>query len=67
MFCENFLSLTDCLITPRREGSELGGFDAETFILLVLIVLGKVEDELELRQAVVVPLRTMLVAAKEGL
>ena len=67
MFYKNFLSLTDCVITPKREGSELGGFDVETFLLLVLIVLEKVEDKLELRQAVVVPLRTMLVAAKEGL
>ena len=66
-FAKKFLSLTDCLITPMHEGSELEGFDVETFLLLVLIDLDREEDELELIQAVVVPLRTMLVVAKEGL
>ena len=45
----------------------LGGFDAETFLLLKLIGLEQEEDQLELRQEVVGSLRTKLVVAKEGL
>ena len=40
--------------------------DVETFLLLVLIVLERVEDKLELRQVVAESLRIMFVAAKEG-
>ena len=67
MFCKNFLSLIDCLITPKHEGQLLGDFDVETFLLLVSVVLERVEDELELKLVVVVPLRTMVVGAKEEL
>ena len=46
----------------------MGDFDAETFLLLVSVVLERVEraeDNLELKLIVVVPLRTMFVWAKE--
>ena len=45
----------------------MGEFDAETFLLLVSVVLERVEDEMELKLIVVVPLRTMFVGAKEEL
>ena len=61
-----FLPLTNCLITPRHEGCILGDIEVETFLLLVNS-LERVEDELELRQVVVEPLRTMFVATKEVL
>ena len=48
-----------------REGCELGGFDAGAFLLLDLIGLEQEEDELELRQVVVGPLRTKPVAKEE--
>ena len=66
-FCEIFLSVIDCLITPKREDRVMGGLDVETFLLLVSVVLERADDELELKLVVVVPLRTMVVGATEGL
>ena len=43
----------------------MGDLGAETFLLLVSAALERVEDELELKLVVVLPLRTMLVGAKE--
>ena len=40
-FCEKFLSLIDCLITPKHEVQELGDFDVETVPLLALVSFGK--------------------------
>ena len=54
------------MITPRRDSWVLGDFDAETFLDCVNS-LERVEDELELRQVVVEPQRTMFDAAKEVL
>ena len=54
------------MITPRRDGRVLGDFDVETFLDCVNS-LERVEDELELKQVVVEPLRTMFDAAKEVL
>ena len=51
MFCENFLSLIDCLITPKNEVQG-------TSLLFVLVILKRAEDELELIPEVVAPLRT---------
>ena len=34
-FCENLLSLIDCLITLKREGRVMGDLDVETFPLTV--------------------------------
>ena len=62
-----FFSLIDCLITPKREGRVVGDFDIETFLLLMSVVLERAEDELELKLVVVVPLRTMVIGAKEKL
>ena len=67
MFCENFLSLIDCLITPKCESRVMGDLGAETFILLVSVVLERAEDKLELKIVVVVPLRTILLGTKEEL
>ena len=64
-FCKNFLSLIDCLITPKHEVPELGDFDIGTFLLLVLVSLESMEVELELILVVVTPLRTKDVEAKE--
>ena len=44
----------------------MGDLDAETFPLLALAVLERVEDELELILIVVTPLNTTDVGAKEG-
>ena len=55
------------LITPKREGLVLGDFDVETSLLFVLVVFERAEDELELKLAVVVPLRTIVVGVKEEL
>ena len=44
----------------------MGDLDVETFLLLVSVVLERAEDELELILTVVIPLRTMVVGAKEG-
>ena len=44
-FCENFLSLIDCLITPKREGREVGGFDEQIFLWIESRVLELVADE----------------------
>ena len=65
MFCENFLSLIACLITPKREGRVMGDLDVETSLLLVSVDLERAEDELELILTVVVPLRTTDTGAKE--
>lgn len=61
-----FLSLTDSLITPKREGQQLGEFDADSFLLLVLVGLVRVEVESVLKQVVVIPPRTKDVKAKKG-
>ena len=42
-----FLSLIDCLIIPKPEGQELGGFDVGTFQLLVLVSLESMEVKWE--------------------
>ena len=47
MFCEKFLSLIHCLITPKREERVMGDLDAETSPWLALAILERVEDELE--------------------
>ena len=65
MFCEIFLSLIDCLITPKSEDSVMGDLDVETFPLIVSIVLERAEDKLELILVIVTPLRTKDVEAKE--
>ena len=65
MFCKNFLSLIDCLITPKCERRIMGDLDVETFLLLVLQVLERVEDDLELILIVVISLRIKNVEAKE--
>ena len=59
------LSLIDCLITPKHEEQVMGDLDVETFLLLVLAVLERAEDELELILIVVTPLNTMDIGAKE--
>ena len=46
--CQNFLSLIDCLITPKREERVMGDLDVETFHLHASTVLERAEDELEL-------------------
>ena len=63
--CENFLSLIDCLIAPKCEVQGMGDLDVETFLLTVLVVLERVEDELELILVVVTSLRTKDIEAKE--
>ena len=67
MFCKNFLSLIDCLITPNSEVQELGDFDVqvESFCLLVLVSLESTKVESGLRLVVVTPLRTKDIEAKE--
>ena len=64
MFCENFLSLIDCLITPKREGRVLGGFDAEIFLLTVSEVLEIVADESGLTLEAAKVLRTTVIEAR---
>ena len=64
MFCENFLSLTDCLITPKREGRELGGFDEWIFLWTESRVLEIVADESGLTLRVGEVLRTTVVVAR---
>ena len=59
MSFENFLSLTDCLITPKREGRVMGGFGVQ----ILLLTVSAVEDKLELILEVVVVLRTTAVGA----
>ena len=44
-FWENFLSLIDCLIIPKREGRIMGDFGVEILLLTVSEVLEIVEDE----------------------
>ena len=53
MFCENFLSLIDCLITPKREGRVMRDLDVETFPLTVSEILERAEDGSELILTVV--------------
>ena len=64
MFCENFLSLIDYLITPKREERVMGDLDVETFLLIAPVVLERV-DKLELILIVETPLRTTDIKAKE--
>ena len=46
------------MITPKREVPELGDFDTETFLLLVLVSFEGMEVESGLRLVAVTPLRT---------
>ena len=57
MFWRFFFFLIGCLITPKRERQELGGFDVETFRLLMLVGLERIEVEsgLILVYVVVIP------------
>ena len=57
--------ISDCLITLKPEVQELGGFDVETFLLLVLVSLENKEVESGLRLVAVTPLRTKDIEAKE--
>ena len=61
---ENFLSLIDCLITPKREGRVMGGFGVEIFLLTVSEVLEIMGDELGLTLDVEITLRTTAVGAR---
>ena len=45
MLSKNFLSLIDCLITPKREEQVMGDLDVETFLLLMSAVLERAEDK----------------------
>ena len=65
--CENFLSLIDCLITPKRLGREVGGFDEQIFILIVSRDLELVADESELTLIEEEVLRTTVVVARTEL
>ena len=65
MFCKNFLSLIDCLITPKREEKVMGDLDVQIFVFIVSVVFERVEDKLELILIVVTPLRTKDIQAKE--
>ena len=65
MFCKNFLSLIDCLITPKREEKVMGDLDVQIFLFIVSVVFERVEDKLELILIVVTPLRTKDIQAKE--
>ena len=68
-FCEYFfLSLIDCLITPKREGREVGGFDEQIFLWIESRILELVADESELtlREEEEV-LRTTVVVARTEL
>ena len=67
MSCENFLSLIDCLITPKREGREVGGFDEQIFLLIVSRDLELVADESELTLIEEEVLRTTVVVARTEL
>ena len=66
-FCENFLSLIDCLITPKREGRELGGFDVQIFLWIESVVMELVADESELTLIEEEVLRTTVVVARTEL
>ena len=66
-FCENFLSLIDCLITPKREGRELGGFDVQIFLWIESVVLELVADESELTLIEEEVLRTTVAVARTEL
>ena len=63
--CAAVCSRNNCLITPKREGQELGGFDVETFPLLVFVSFESKAVESGLIQVAVTPLRTKDVEAKE--
>ena len=66
-FAKFFVSLIDCLITPKCEERVMGDLDVETVPLVVSVpvILERAEDELELILVVVTPLRTKDVEAKE--
>ena len=65
-FVKIFLSLIDCLITPKREGREVGGFDEQIFLWIESGVLELVADESGLTLKVEV-LRTTVVVARTEL
>ena len=62
-----FLSLIDCLITTKRDGRELGGFDGRIFLWIESRVLELVVDESGLTLRVEEVLRTTVVVAKTEL
>ena len=66
-FAKNFLSLIDCLITPKHEGRELGGFDEQIFLWTESRVLELVADESGLTLRVGEVLRTTVVVARTEL
>ena len=61
----SLLSLIDCLITPKREGRVLGGFDAEIFLLSQVLEIVANESGLTLGASEV--LRTTIVGARTEL
>ena len=66
-FYKIFLSLIDCLITPKREGRELGGFDEQIFLWIELEALELVADESALTLKAAEVLRTSVVVARTEL
>ena len=66
-FAKNFLSLIDCLISLKREGRELGGFDERIFLWIESRVLELVADESGLTLRVEEVLRTTVVVARTEL
>lgn len=64
-FCNVLRIFFNLWQTARREGQELGDSDVETFLLLVLVGVERVEVESALKQVVVIPPRTKVVEAKE--
>lgn len=64
-FCNVLRNFFNLWQTARREGQELGDSDVETFLLLVLVGVERVEVESALKQVVVIPPRTKVVEAKE--
>ena len=61
------MSLIDCLITPKREGREVGGFDEQIFLWIESRVLEVVADESELTLREKEVLRTTVVVARTEL
>lgn len=64
-FCNVLRNFFNLWQIARREGQELGDSDVETFLLLVLVGVERVEVESALKQVVVIPPRTKVVEAKE--
>ena len=66
-FANFFLSPIDCLITPKCEGPELGGFDEQIFLWIELEALELVADESALTLKAEEVLRTTVVVARTEL